>query len=123
MDELQPLVPTLSGPAWTAAAPLPGGDFAMGAIDALKADLAREYPSLDAATLDRVARAYGTKAREWLAVDPGEDFGHGLTGAEVDYLKANEWARTAKDVLWRRTKLGLRLDAAQAARLKTYMGE
>ncbi|EJU10882.1 glycerol-3-phosphate dehydrogenase [Sphingomonas sp. LH128] len=123
VEKLQPLVPALSGKDWTATAPLPGGDFAMGAIDALKADLAREYPRLDAATLDRVARAYGTKAREWLAVDPGEDFGHGLTGAEVDYLKANEWARTAEDVLWRRTKLGLRLDAAQAARLQTYMGE
>ncbi|PNU02626.1 glycerol-3-phosphate dehydrogenase [Novosphingobium guangzhouense] len=123
VEKLQSYVPALGGEDWTASASLPGGDFAMGAIEGLKADLAREYPRLDAASVDRVARAYGTKARVWLTADPGEDFGHGLTGAEVDYLKANEWARTSDDVLWRRTKLGLRLDGAQVQRLKTYMGE
>lgn len=123
VEKLRSHVPALNGKDWTAAAPLPGGDFAMGAIENLKADIARDYPRLDAATVDRVARAYGTRARNWLDNDPGEDFGHGLTGAEVDYLKAQEWARTADDVLWRRTKLGLRLDAAQVQRLRTYMGE
>ena len=50
------------------------------------------------------------------------DFGGGLSQAEVDYLRREEWARTADDVLWRRTKLGLRLDAAQQAALAGYMG-
>ncbi|VWX47127.1 glycerol-3-phosphate dehydrogenase [Novosphingobium sp. 9U] len=127
VEKLQAHVAALSGKDWTATAPLPGGDFPMQGIDDLKASLARGYPFLDARTVDRVARAYGTRTKLWLkdARDMaalGEDFGHGLTAAEVDYLVAQEWARTAEDVLWRRTKLGLRLDAAQVDKLKTYMG-
>ncbi|KQM21086.1 glycerol-3-phosphate dehydrogenase [Novosphingobium sp. Leaf2] len=128
VQKLEGLVPALTGKDWTADAPLPGGDFPMRGIEDLKADLARSYPFLAAATVDRIARAYGTLARTWLgeARDPamlGTDFGHGLTSAEVDYLMAREWATTAQDVLWRRTKLGLRLDAGQVAHLEAYMSE
>ena len=126
VDKLQPLVPALQGGDWTATAPLPGGDFPIQGIDALKGGLMSDYPFLTPATIDRIARAYGTCARAWLkdarALSMlGEDFGHGLTGAEVDYLVAQEWAQTAEDVLWRRTKLGLRLDAEQVAHLETYL--
>jgi len=128
VEKLRPLLPVLGSGDWTADAPLPGGDFPMAGIDALIADLARAYPFLGAASVDRVARAYGTLARTWLgdATDAamlGEDFGHGLSAAEVDYLMTREWATCAQDVLWRRTKLGLRLGAAQVARLEEYMGE
>ncbi|HVI99444.1 MAG TPA: glycerol-3-phosphate dehydrogenase C-terminal domain-containing protein, partial [Sphingomonas sp.] len=97
-------------------------------LPALEAGLARDYPFLAPETVERVAKAYGTRARRWLrnARSPGDlgtQFGHGLTSAEVDYLVAVEWARTADDVLWRRTKLGLRLDADQAAALARYMAE
>jgi glycerol-3-phosphate dehydrogenase len=126
VEKLQPHVPALSGGDWTATAPLPGGDFPMQGIDDLKDDLARSYPFLDTRTVDRVARAYGTRARMWLkdardAAALGKDFGHGLTAAEVDYLIGQEWACSADDVLWRRTKLGLQLDAAQVDKLRTYI--
>jgi glycerol-3-phosphate dehydrogenase len=49
--------------------------------------------------------------------DLGEEIGAGLTRAEVDYLRANEWAADAEDVLWRRTKLGLHMSDAERARL------
>jgi glycerol-3-phosphate dehydrogenase len=73
-------------------------------------------------------RLYGTRANDILAgakrrEDLGVDFGHDLTEAEVRHLMNNEWARTAEDVLWRRTKLGLRLTPEQAARLGAWMAE
>ena len=76
----------------------------------------------------RLTRLYGTLAEGFLgsaasAADLGEDFGHGLTAAEVDYLIAHEWARSADDVLWRRTKLGLHFSAEEAARLSAYITE
>jgi glycerol-3-phosphate dehydrogenase len=127
VEKLKAHVPALQGGDWTADAPLPGGDFPMQGLDALKADLARDYPFLEVDTLDRIARAYGTRARVWLgqAREPamlGEHFGHGLYAAEVDYLVAYEWAMTTDDILWRRTKLGLRLDPAQVQALDEYLG-
>jgi glycerol-3-phosphate dehydrogenase len=127
VEKLMAHVPALQGADWTATAPLPGGDFPIDGLERLKADLARDYPFLEVDTLDRLARAYGTRARVWLgnAREPamlGEHFGHGLHAAEVDYLVAYEWAMTADDVLWRRTKLGLHLDATQVQALEQYMG-
>ena len=55
------------------------------------------------------------------AADLGERFGWDLTEREVRWLMEREWAVTAEDVLWRRTKLGLRLDAGEAARLAEWM--
>ena len=56
------------------------------------------------------------------AIDLGERFGP-LLAREVDYMKTNEWAQTSDDILWRRTKLGLHMSAAEVAALKGYMGE
>lgn len=125
---LQPHLPALSGGDWTANAALPGGDFPMTGLQDLTAALAGDYPFLDLDTVDRIARAYGTRARDWLrtARDQaalGVDFGHGLSEAEIRYLIAREWARSSDDILWRRTKLGLRLDAAQVARLDAWLEE
>lgn len=122
VDLLVPRVAALEAGPWTTSQPLPGGDFPVEGLEALKAELAGEHPHLDPGTIDRVARAYGTRARRWLDQPRGRDFGSGLCQAEVDYLVAEEWARTAEDILWRRTKLGLRLSAEQQAQLGAYLG-
>ena len=82
---------------------------------------ARRYPFLDEATADRLARSYGTEAQEVLGDTPGRDFGHGLYEAELRWLVDKEYARTAEDVLWRRTKLGLRFSPAETQALGDYL--
>ncbi len=107
-----------SGP-WTRDAVLPGGDLP-GGFDAFHAEAARRRPWLGEPHLTRLCRAYGSRldrvlegARGW--ADLGRDFGAGLTEREIDHLRREEWARTGDDVLWRRTKLGLHMTAAQRA--------
>jgi glycerol-3-phosphate dehydrogenase len=100
---------------------MPGADF-----DKYLAGLTAEYPALPADLLHRLARAYGTRAARILngaktVTDLGEDFGGGLTAAEVDYLVAHEWARTAEDILWRRSKLSLHVPADTPGRLAAYL--
>ena len=126
IGRLRPFLPRMAGGDWTATAPLSGGDFPMTGLTALMRRLAADYPFLDAATVDRIARAYGTQAWTWLgsarhAEALGEDFGHGLTEAEVRHMIRREWAQTSADILWRRSKLGLRLNRAQVARLDTWL--
>ena len=114
--------------AWTAGAPLPGGDFPVDGFDALCDRLAKQVPWLDIRTVHRLVRAYGTEAFGIIGdatamQDLGEDFGSGLTEAELRHLIDREWARTVDDVIWRRSKLGLRLDQEQQNRLKAWMEE
>ncbi len=125
---LAPHLPVLEGPDWTGGAPLPGGDFGMTEATARMRDLAARHPFLSAREAERLIRQYGTSAAAILGdaaspADLGEDFGHGLTAAEVDHLIAREWARSAEDVLWRRTKLGLHFSPEQTARLAAYITE
>ena len=122
-DLLARRVPALSGAVWTKTRPLPGGDIPAEGVPALKAELRARHPFLSETDAERLSKAYGTRALRWLCAARGRDFGAGLSQAEVDYLRAEEWARTAEDVLWRRTKLGLRLDAAQAAELTEYLSQ
>ncbi|WP_309752118.1 glycerol-3-phosphate dehydrogenase C-terminal domain-containing protein, partial [Novosphingobium sp.] len=127
VDLLAPRLTALSGKTWTTSQPLPGGDFPVGALDVLMASLAAAYPFLGEADVDRITRAYGTHARTWLGEAQGwqalgRNFGAGLTTAEVDYLRTHEWAVSAEDVLWRRTKLGLRLSKPEQAALAEYLG-
>ena len=115
------------GPAWTRTSTLPGGDFGPKSFDAEVRRLGMEYPDLPASLLKRLMRLYGTRARVLLGERKtiealGQHFGADLYAAEVDYLVANEWARTAQDVLWRRTKLGLKTGPEDVARLETYLG-
>jgi glycerol-3-phosphate dehydrogenase len=119
-------VPALGGRSWTKRHPLPGGDFGLDGLPLLKSQLAAAYPFLGEFDADRIARAYGTRALRWLGqatswADLGQSFGAGLSAAEVAYLRQEEWARTGEDVLWRRSKLGLRLSAEQQAVLAEYM--
>ncbi|MBO0906057.1 glycerol-3-phosphate dehydrogenase [Jiella sonneratiae] len=110
------------GATWTGEAALPGGDFPVDGIAALEAALARKAPELSKATIRRLVRAYGTHAAGFVeAGRMGESFGHGLHAAEVDFLIEREWARSAEDVLWRRSKLGLRFSAAEVERLAAYV--
>ncbi len=125
MDKLAPGFPGLSG-RWTAGVPLPGGDFALADKPVLTDRLQASYPFLSDYHAARLIRAYGTEAFVLLGgakapADLGRDFGATLTEAEVDWLMAREYALSAEDVLWRRSKLGLRLTAGQAAALGAFM--
>jgi glycerol-3-phosphate dehydrogenase len=125
MKELAGFFPA-AGHAWTAGATLPGGDIADADFDAFLRTLQAERPGLPAELLRRLARAYGTRVQGLLGqaktlADLGEDLGGGLTTAEVDYLVAAEWARTAEDVLYRRSKLGLHVPPGTADRLDCYL--
>ena len=117
MGHLRQVFPQLGGD-WTAGAALPGGDFAPDAVTAMVSELVARHPFLNRATALRLLRAYGTEMHEILGTarseaDLGRDFGAGLSEAELRWMVSREWARSAEDVLWRRSKLGLRLDAAQ----------
>jgi glycerol-3-phosphate dehydrogenase len=111
---------------WTARSPLPGGDLDVSAIAALSAEFVRGYPFLTQAHANRLAHAYGTRAGKLLGnaksmADLGQAFGATLTEREVRYLMSVEWARTAEDIVWRRSKLGLRLSAGEIAALDDWI--
>ncbi|MGE0499763.1 MAG: glycerol-3-phosphate dehydrogenase [Rhizobiaceae bacterium] len=114
------------GKSWTAAVPLPGGDFPADGFDRAVSTLQGAYPFLEPAHARRLTRLYGTRARMLLGsarsiADLGRNFGADLYEAEVRHLIEDEWARTAEDVLWRRTKRGLRLSRDQDAALEEFM--
>ena len=114
----------LRGRGWTADAPLPGGDFPVGGFAQLVADMTRRLPWA-APVLPRLCRAYGTRAQRILAdgaslADLGEQFGPYLYEAELVYLTEHEFARSAQDVLWRRSKLGLHLTDAERERVEAW---
>jgi glycerol-3-phosphate dehydrogenase len=122
------LVRTLDrhAPAWTTGAPLPGGDMPNGDATAYRTELTRRYPDFPATLLDRWHRAYGTRVERWLAgarstADLGTEVLPGLHEAELHYLREQEWARTAEDILWRRSKLGLHLPPDAATTLARWL--
>ncbi len=130
LEELAPYLPPhpFNGrkAGWTGREPLPGGDFAVGETDAVTAVLLRSHPWLARGQAARLVSTYGSEAASILAgaksaFDLGEDFGSGLTETEIRYLISQEWAVTAEDVLWRRTKLGLVLSDAEAAAVANWM--
>ncbi len=114
----------MRGP-WTATASLPGGDFAWDGLAALAAEARRRWPFLEEREAMRLARAYGTRLERILGdatsrAELGPWFGV-LSAAEARYQMAHEWARSADDVLWRRSKLGLVLTAGEKAALAQFM--
>ena len=126
MEKIEGFLGPRRGGSWTADAPLPGGDFPPDGFDREVAALEAAYPFLDHDHAARLVRLYGTRARAVLgpatsAADLGRHFGADLYEAEIRYLVAHEWAATAEDVLWRRTKRGLRLSGQEAAALEEYM--
>ena len=127
--KLTPHLPpaTKQAAGWTARAALPGGDFAPDGFAAEVERLRVRAPFLPANLARRWVRAYGTRAHAVLGgaaemAALGRDYGAGLTQAEVDYLRAHEWAERAADVVWRRTKLGLRMSAGEIEALDQAMG-
>ena len=128
VDQLQPYLTLARAAPWTASVALPGGDFPVDGAEALAVSYRTDYPFLSPRDIDRIVKAYGTMARIWLSdaknrSDLGQDFGRGLSAAEVDYLVRREWAVTAKDILWRRSKLGLLFNDEQETALSTYLNE
>ena len=128
LAKLAPHLPAPTGRAagWTGTEALPGGDFAIDGFDALLAATQSRYPFLPAATARRLLRAYGTKINvlldgvtDWAGM--GTVFGADLTAAELRYLVAHEFAGAAADVVWRRSKLGLRLSADQVAAVDRFI--
>ncbi|WP_082971878.1 glycerol-3-phosphate dehydrogenase [Rheinheimera sp. SA_1] len=124
-DKLTEFFPGASG-RWTANQPLPGGDFS--SVEVLSAELRAAYPWLPELLLRRYLRSYGSRARLFLQqavtlADLGQDFGHGLFAAEVRYLMTEEWAQSAEDILWRRSKLGLYFSPAQTAVLAGFIAQ
>jgi len=115
-----------AGQSWTKTARMPGGDFDSHVT--LDAELQQAYPWLPALVRQRYVRTYGTLTHEILRGckgldDLGECFGGTLYACEVDYLIEQEWAVTAQDILWRRTKQGLRLTSTETARLESYLSK
>jgi len=102
---------------------LPGGNLGAASFGAFLNGIRSRYPWLGETRSLRMARAYGARLIELIGdrSDLGEDFGGGLGSVEVDWMIVQEWATTADDVLWRRSKLGLVLNHAQAARVATYV--
>ena len=127
LDKLSSHLPEMTR-AWTRDACLPGGDFPMEGFDALVEAYAVRWPQISREVLRRLARAYGTCVPDIVgdarvADDLGQNFGADLSEAEVRYLMRAEWAATADDILWRRSKLGLRVDADDVARLAAFMSD
>ncbi len=117
VDRLAPHL-AIAGGRWTASAPLPGGDLPGPDVDAFVDDLARRYDRFDRGYLVRLVRRHGRVAEDVLGdcrgpQDMGRHIGADLYEREVLHIAANEWARRPEDVLWRRTKTGVHLSAAE----------
>ena len=125
MQKIQPFFPHL-GKSWTAKAPLPGGDIPMADFKQFLQGLTKQYSWVPDKLLYRYARAYGTKTHVLLDKAKGlEDLGleivPDLYSREIEYLQRYEWAVTAEDILWRRSKLGLHLPKTASQQLQGYL--
>lgn len=125
LKKLKPYFITMGGP-WTATAILPGGDINGKKFTDFVADVIQQYAWLPAKLIQRYAGSYGTQLHQLLkglqsVNDLGQHFGGGLYEKEVLYLIENEWAQTAEDILWRRSKLGLFLTDGEVEKLQQYI--
>ncbi|WP_090195451.1 glycerol-3-phosphate dehydrogenase [Yoonia tamlensis] len=125
LEKVQTYFPE-TGSKWTAGVPLPGGDFEVADFDKKVSDLATTYPFLTPAHARRLVRAYGTDAVKMIGDatsldDLGPHFGADLYAKEISWLITHEFARTAEDIVWRRSKLGLRLSPDEIAALDAWM--
>jgi len=125
VDALRPWFPGL-GPPWTRTQALDGGDCGAGGFSGLQQQAARAYPWLPRPLLHALTQRHGSNVHALLAgagsmAGMGRDFGAGLHAREVDYFVAHEWALTGEDVLWRRTKCGLRLTPIQQQAVIAYL--
>jgi glycerol-3-phosphate dehydrogenase len=124
MAKIAPFFP--ARPPWTAGSTLPGGEFAPNDFPVVVAEMIRRWPFLSEAHAQLLVRAYGRRAERILGTaqsmaELGPRFTGDLTGAEVRYLVENEWAQTAEDVLYRRSKLGLKATKEETAALSQFI--
>ncbi len=121
LEKLKPFLPAMTKP-WTGDVPLPGGDLPGADFAGFLATVQNCWPFLSPETADRMARAYGTRIAIVLGDATGiDDLGGGLSSREVEYLATHEWARTADDILWRRTKIGLHTGADTRASVEALL--
>jgi glycerol-3-phosphate dehydrogenase len=125
VDQVKQFLPH-AGAQWTATKALPGGDFDPADVAGLRARHAARWPWLTNVQINRMTEAYGTRLAEVIGdaaspEDLGHPFGAGLYEREVRYLMNTEFAGAADDILWRRSKLGLRVTTAQQSALKEWM--
>ena len=125
MERLQPFFPGLM-PSWTATEPLPGGNVSH--FNAYRDDMHAKHDRLGRELVEAVVRRHGSRAPLVLGEaksleDLGRNFGAGLTEREVEYMRAQEWAMSADDILWRRSKCGLHMTEGERQALRTYLGE
>lgn len=124
VDKLADLFPQLTS-SRTASSLLPGA-LALSEFKQYKKTFKQHYAWLPSSLQDRYLKSYGTLCEKFLAGKTsleglGKDFGHGLYQAEVDYLVAEQWAKQAMDILWRRTKLILRFTELEKKKLTDYL--
>ncbi len=117
MEKISHIFPNMRG-AWTKDASLPGGDIQYEELQSYKMDMTAEYPWLDDTILYRMIDAYGTRVSAILngknsIADLGQHYGQGLYDAEINYLTQYEFAHSAEDILWRRSKIGLQMNPEQ----------
>ena len=125
LEKIAPFFEGKTAP-WTAGVALPGGDFPVDGVPALRAKLLARYSFLTERWVDRLIKAYGTDAFLVLgdanvATDLGQTFGADLTAREVNWLVDKEFAQTAEDIIWRRSKLGLRLTTQEIQVLDAWL--
>jgi glycerol-3-phosphate dehydrogenase len=120
LEKLAPFFAGMKAP-WTARSPLPGSEFA--GREAARTAFLERHRNMDEACLQGIFRRHGALADEVIGDGRlGEHYGAGLTERELRYLVEHEWARSAEDVLWRRTKCGLHMSDAQRARVAQVLG-
>ena len=127
LSRLLPLLGREAAP-WTESAVLPGGDIPNLDLEAFQAELSARWPWLPGPLLRRYTKAYGTRTEALVGEaegleDLGRPLGEGLYEAEADYLVRQEWARSAEDILWRRSKLGLHLPAETKETLSAWLSD
>lgn len=127
LAKLASFYPSMNG-NWTADAALPGGDFPVDGVIDLRDSIMEKYSFLSEVWAIRLVKSYGLdvfkiygSAKNYK--DLGMDFGATLYKTEVDWLIQNEWAKSAKDIIWRRSKLGLRLSNEEIFQLDTYVSQ
>jgi glycerol-3-phosphate dehydrogenase len=125
VDSLTSYFPQM-GPSWTAHIPLPGGDLPQKDFAQFVEQCRKQYAWLPVTLCERYAHQYGTRIHQLLVnahalSELGRDFGHGLYTLEIDFLVQHEWAMTAEDILWRRTKLGMVFGEGEIKKLEEYL--
>jgi glycerol-3-phosphate dehydrogenase len=122
LERLKPYFPDLKA-AWTHAAPLPGSDFGSQSRVVVRDAFFARHPQIPTPTLRAIFRRHGTRADQVVGDGKlGEDYGAGLSERELRYFVDHEWAYSAEDILWRRTKCGLHMTQAQRERVAQVLG-